>query len=735
MRLGSGQALRVAPLPLLLSAGLGAGLLILAVVYASLQQAWLGVELQADDRGGGLLVTAVHESGPSHGRLIRGDQVVAIRGTDGAFESLVAFDPALEPHGFRDYAGYNAYLERQGRIAGLLHPGRTLRLVLADGEVVAVQPHSQRPLTALPDAFWLFNLFGLMAFLIGWAVWTFRRGYLPARYLMISGTGFFIATLLNSAYLARELAIPELCFQLLVRGNHLGLTLLLGGLLALLAHYPRRLSSVSPGLLVFAMLALYQVNENLQLVEWPVHTFYLPLIAFYLLGVTIAIRQWQLARRQPLDRAALKWVFLSVFVFMGISLVVYFVPVAFGEPPLLSQTAMIGLATLMYFGFALGVLRYRLFDLESWWFSIWVWLLGGAAVLLVDAMLIVLLGLQPAQALGLAVILVGWLYFPMRQWVWGRIAGTASVPVEQHLPELVEGVFAAGDAGEVEETWEATLRKVFKPLDVEQRDGLLTTPRVVDHGAALLVPRVEAPEHLRLLYARGGQKLYHGRDIVLVEALLGVTRRSCRVWRARDEGARAERQRILRDLHDDVGGRLLSLLHASPDDRVAQLTRSALQGLREAIYALDEGNGRYLEDALEEWRVELRQRLAGSGIELDWTQRTSEEAATRLSPRQYINVKRILSEAVTNALRHAQPTVLQVSWHCEQGRLEFRLINDGVSSAETTACGELVMMEGRGMHNMRTRAREIGARIEASPQSAPDGRYLVTLCMPLSEHA
>src|SRR5690606_22190565 len=118
--------------------------------------------------------------------------------------------------------------------------------------------------------------------------------------------------------------------------------------------------------------------------------YHFPVILMYLIGVGIASWQWRAARDSPLDRAALRWLFLSVFISTGMGLMVYFIPSLYREPSVFSQVAMVGCAASMYLGLALGILRYRLFDLERWWFGVWLWFFGGVAVLVVDASVVYL---------------------------------------------------------------------------------------------------------------------------------------------------------------------------------------------------------------------------------------------------------------------------------------------------------------------------------------------------------
>ncbi|HEX4872680.1 MAG TPA: hypothetical protein VFV27_10225 [Nevskiaceae bacterium] len=75
-----------------------------------------------------------------------------------------------------------------------------------------------------------------------------------------------------------------------------------------------------------------------------------------------------------------------------------------------------------------------------------------------------------------------------------------------------------------------------------------------------------------------------------------------------------ERQRLVRELREDLGGRLLSqLLQARP---LPAETRAALDAVMELIDTLDARRFR-LEECLEEWDSLLRQRCEGLGLALE----------------------------------------------------------------------------------------------------------------------
>ncbi|WP_406671994.1 hypothetical protein, partial [Natronospira sp.] len=508
----------IAPIPLLSLVTLGALLVVALTLVVSLGKPWLGAGFTAaDQRDAGVMVDHVHSHGPLADVLEVGDSILAISGDGERWISLVGYDPDLEPHTQPSFQAYNQYLTFQGELARIIAGGE-VHLRSQDG-VHQLEPRSNRPVASLGLQFWLFHLFGLMALLISTSVWVFRRqGWAPFC-LFLSGLGFFIATAAHAVWITRELGLPAGQFDLLLRVNHLGLAMLLGGIISLLAFYPRPLPRMRALAGILVLLLAYQVNENLQWFDLPWHTFYLPLLFFYLCAVFLAVNQWRMASGKPVARAAMKWIFLSVFISMGVGIVVYFLPTLMGQKPGFSQVFLSGFAVTLYVGFALGVVRYRLFDLDYWWFMAWLWFLGGLSVIVLDLALVAFLGMGYVEAAGIAVLLVAWGYLPLRHWIWQVLTGRSPNTLEHHLPALAEAIVRARSNEAAEFAWQEILASLFNPLRLERTGWPVPDTRIGANGAELLVPGVTEDDGICLYHADRGGRLFSSRDRKTVQSL------------------------------------------------------------------------------------------------------------------------------------------------------------------------------------------------------------------------
>ncbi|MBZ2188063.1 hypothetical protein K8B33_03060 [Alcanivorax sp. JB21] len=707
-------------------------LLLLAVVLAAwLAQRgpWLGLTL-SPQAGEGLRVTAVDERGPLAGRVQPGDVLHGLQAS-GALISLRDHDHHLQPHAMATYEGYEAYLDHEDQVyAALREPSVTL--LFHDQAPLQVVPMQGRPLSALPLSFWLLHLYGALACLIGLSVWVFRPRLWAARLLALSGVAMFVATWQHSFWEDRELALPGAMFHLLMRGNHLAMHLLLGAMMVLLVVYPQRLKH--SGRIIACLVSgivLVQLNETLQLFEFPLHTFYLPLLVYYLIGAALVVVQWRRASDRPGDRAALRWVYLSILLAMGVGTVVYILPLALDLPPVVGASTMVGLVITLYLGFAFGILRYRLFELERWWFVAWAWFLGGLTVVLVDLAVVTLFGLNHSHGLALAIIAVGWVYFPIRQWLWRHLAVSAEVSMERHLPGFVEALFTCSE-DRVPALWLRQLREVFQPLAVEFTAQHVEQVQLADNGARLLVPVLgDEKGGISLRYAQGGRRLMGRRDAEIAQALYMTAQRIDMVRRARESGADQERQRIMRDLHDDVGGRLLTLIHQAPDGHYEGLARTTLGALRESIYTLDEQRRFHLDELLGAWQDDAWQRLipVGATLECQWPDDGDDIC---LSPRHYVNLRRVLDEALTNALKHGVPSRLHFRAAVDDHGLRMSLTNElPVDDAPRWRDG----LPGRGLSNIRTRVQELGGELYLYCQITRPQRFCLEVCLQRSDLA
>lgn len=188
-----------------------------------------------------------------------------------------------------------------------------------------------------------------------------------------------------------------------------------------------------------------------------------------------------------------------------------------------------------------------------------------------------------------------------------------------------------------------------------------------------------------------------------------------------------ERARIMRDMHDGMGGQLLSLLMQTrdPDTPRAELEETveiAIADLRLLIDSLD-SVGDDLEIALAMFKERLAPRLSGAKVTLDWPN-TPLGLKRVFSPAEILSIYRILQEAISNALRHGAPTKIIVAQAMQGDQLAITLLDNGKGMDPNASAG-------RGLTNMRRRIQELGGSMNIEAASS-GGTRLVFLVPELS---
>ncbi len=188
--------------------------------------------------------------------------------------------------------------------------------------------------------------------------------------------------------------------------------------------------------------------------------------------------------------------------------------------------------------------------------------------------------------------------------------------------------------------------------------------------------------------------------------------------------AEKERKRIAADLHDDLGAKLLTIVHTSDNDRISSLAREALEEMRLSVRGLT-GRPMRLPDALADWRAEVVSRLGQAGIEVEW-RHPMDVMDEPLSARTYVQTTRIIREAVSNVIKHSQASHVVI--HCEVGTHDFQIvIQDNGKGIPLELDGRLD--RGHGMASMKHRAKQLNG--QCLVESGPGFGTVIRLNLPL----
>lgn len=225
------------------------------------------------------------------------------------------------------------------------------------------------------------------------------------------------------------------------------------------------------------------------------------------------------------------------------------------------------------------------------------------------------------------------------------------------------------------------------------------------------------------------------RSVLLTSAVAREQQRA-------EDAALEERTRIARELHDIVAhavsvmviqaGAASEVLRTDPDGALEALAsvrgagRQALDELRRLLGVLRSGpedDGIAPQPRLDRLPA-LVQQVSSSAL----TVRLHESGTPPEMPASLeLAVYRIVQEALTNTVKHAGATRVDISLDCSLHGVDIRVVDDGRGPATRDAGG------GHGLGGIRERVAMFGGTLTSGP--GPDGGFQVHAHLPVSTAA
>jgi signal transduction histidine kinase len=221
------------------------------------------------------------------------------------------------------------------------------------------------------------------------------------------------------------------------------------------------------------------------------------------------------------------------------------------------------------------------------------------------------------------------------------------------------------------------------------------------------------------------------RDLVAQQEVV-VARQAEEIQRQSDALAVSEeRKRFTSDIHDGIGGQLVSLLWRArsepiPADELTSELERGLADLRLVVDALDVGP-MGLSEALWNFAARTRQQLESADIAFDW-QLPSDLDVQWQDSRRVLSLYRMLQEAVTNTVRHADATKLSINFGPDielgEGALRVIIEDNGVGYDQSAK------VAGRGVSNLNARSQQLGGTICFGKPTAGSGTRIEIRLLP-----
>lgn len=608
-----------------------------------------------------------------------------------------------------------AWFAGRDRLASIIAVPATL--ALPDGRILdlAPQPHTLQDLS--PDVWMLLVQGSVVALLGGWLV-TLRPRDWGARMFLVSCLGLAAASWSGALYDARAITADGGLLQAMQLVNFTGSIVSAAGLLALYTCQPRQLVPPRVAVVGIGVAAAWGIAAGAGLL--PLAGFYAALLVCAIGFVAVLAVQWRMSHDDPGARAALRWVGVVSLVGTGQLSIAMAVPHFFDVPSFGGDGMTIVPLLIVYGSIAFGIGSNRLFDLDRWTYRVILGALAALSFLLVDAAIVAVLHVDGPVAFALAMLFVGYLYLPLRTLLWHRIIGRPPLKQSELFQIATEVAFAASP-GDRREGWRALLRQLFDPLDITAHGGDVPIPTVIDGGAALVIPATTDEVALRLGFHAGGRRIFGQAQVAMAREVLALMQRAEAARAEYGRGVDAERQRIARDLHDDVCALLLTSLHRDDVAAVRGDVRGAMAEIRTVISGLT-GERLPLDQVIADLRFETAGRLAAAGIALDWPLPEMPLAARLLDYRVYKTLIASHREVISNVIKHACASRVTVTVTATDDAFGIDVVDDG------SAVDGPAPTRGHGLNNLERRLAEIGGELAMS--AARPGRR-VDIIVPL----
>ncbi|ESQ86976.1 hypothetical protein ABAC460_21590 [Asticcacaulis sp. AC460] len=657
-----------------------------------------------------------------------GQTVVSLRRPDQA-QGLVLLpsDLTLQIDGIGKYEAYDAHLARQDRIVAIMDSPVVMAGVRqASGQVSEVAVKVRKiDLSTLGEGFWSPLVVGLAAFLIGGWVWCLKPDESVTQVLALNGLGMLIAATAATVGYSQPIAASSQLVAGVLDANHLGTTIFGMSLISLFLVFPKPLVSTRVLWTVMAISLVVSALDYLRLLGGTDAIFVFCFAVMGLVTVLIAVQCFK-ARRDPNAQASLLWLGLAVFVGTGLWCLVMGAYIVQGQIQTMPGSYVFISFLVMYAGIAIGVARFRLFEVRDWAFRIFFYAVAAALFIALDAGLIYLLGMTQGVALPLALVAIGLGYLPLRDLLWRRFLRHKALSDSEMLRIVMDMAFAP-QAALRQTKWQALLQTLFAPQVMTPAPVQVSTAFIEADGLHLHVPGLMDVPALKLSFPQDGRGLFSPRHLDLLNQIMRLSREAMQGLTAYERGAAEQRHRLAQNLHDDVGAKLVSGLSVA-DDVSRPFFYEALNEIRDIASAMITESAP-LDRMVAEMRHEAVRRLEVANIALDWPLWPQDAPLFQINALDKKAVSSAMREAITNGIKHSGAGQVSVRLVLTGNLLQCRIADDGKGFPADVLDGSA---GGQGLRSIADRVSQSGGGVRFSNAEPGSHGAVVAFDIPLS---
>lgn len=689
-------------------------IIVLFVFQKIVSQPWLGVNFSAPADGHGLIVSSVVKNGPLSDKLVVGQRVLQIKGKN---DVVQLSDQLLQSTDvFPTYELFNAYLDNQERAARVLKESE-LTFVLDEGGEVLVKPEKKHPVETIPLIYFAYILTGICCAGIGFLVLFNRPELFVSQLILISTIGMSVYYF-SAALQYRELALPSDWLQIVSAASMAGANVAEWGSFVIFMVFPHRIFSNRVTIAMLLLIFLITLNSTMQWIELPFHAHMLQLMIMGICAFLLLAWQWCLSNQCPVERAMVK-VFVLMLTFPSLFVtLLWWVPTVIEKDVWITHEIARFIFVPILLGWVLAVFRYRLYEVEKWWLIHAIWFVITAAVLLPYTLLIYFYSIETFLAFFIALVVSSLFVFSIWKYFLHRFIPELPYSSGYAFPRLVQALKIVPSNQDLHLVWRKMLEEQFLPVEIKKLEDKKKNASVYNEGNVLYVPDIVKNSSYRLTGKNQGNSLFSPKDVESIASLYTLVDAILHVAHVKKEAVLTERDRIMRDLHDSLGAKLLTLLLRSKGHANENDARDALQMLRDIVHISSASDSLNLENSLAEWRLETYERLEIVGVRLIW-EVNAHKNWSHVEPGQALLLRSFLREMVSNALKHAQPDYISVKIEQTTQNLKFSITNNGCTKDPKT------WEKGFGLSHLLERFERAGGTMKVFQKRVGDEEYVV----------
>ena len=337
------------------------------------------------------------------------------------------------------------------------------------------------------------------------------------------------------------------------------------------------------------------------------------------------------------------------------------------------------------------------------------WLLNGVLVTLISVLMKSLFSLSDSYILLIATVFVGWFHYNVEQLLTKQALPIGYSSIESFLFEFTDGLSKANSLVTFECQWQQMLVAYCNPSHINLiviDDESMLKPKQ-EHS--FYIPSLTGNSYYKLMGKQKGKKLFCKRDKENIDFLYGIVHLTFRLSEWREKTIMSERQQCLHTINLTVLEKLKKLLATSSSVNSRQAVEEVLKEFETLIYGSAKLSSLKLGDYCDYWHAEVQTQIHDGTIQLSW-QVESSLKDIELSSHQAFELTNFIYEAISNAIRHAKPTQVQVISRQHLNVLSIAISHDGSIRQPKQ------WKHGTGLQTMQTRIHSLQGQLSINYQ-------------------